>query len=106
MRGRQQNYVRARSPYVQGVLTNNRVGIPGLLVKPTILSAFLSGNVLGNGRTIAEISCLGPVLHTSQLFSETRKRHAAAYRERRQLIGYGRTLNVEPIGSGPADTGR
>lgn len=39
-------------------------------------------------------------------FPETWKQHAAAYRERRQLIKYGRTLNVEPIGGGPADTGR
>jgi hypothetical protein len=30
--------------------------------------------------------------------------HAAAYRERRQLVEYGRTLDVESIGGGPADT--
>ncbi len=70
-----------------------------------MLSAFLSGNVLGNGQTMAEIRCLSPVLHTFQPFPETRKRHAAAYRERRQLVEYGRTLNVEPIGGGSADTG-
>jgi len=77
-----------------------------MLVNPTMLSAFLSGNVLGKGRTMVEIRCPSPVLHTFQPFPETRKRHAAAYRERRQLVEYGRTLNVEPIGSGPADTGR
>ena len=70
-----------------------------------MLSAFLSGNVLGNGRMMAEIRCLSPVLHTFQPFRETRKRHAVAYRERKQPVEYGRTLNVESIGGGPADTG-
>jgi hypothetical protein len=70
-----------------------------------MLSAFLSGNVLGNGRTMVEIRCLSTVLHTLQPFPETRKHHAAAYRERRQLVEYGKTLNDEPIGGGPANTG-
>ncbi len=70
-----------------------------------MLSAFHSGNVLGNGRTMAEIRCLSPVLHTFQPFPETWKRHGAAYRERRQLVEYGEILNVELIGGGPADTG-
>ena len=70
-----------------------------------MLSAFLSGNVLGSGRTMAEIHCLSPILQTFQPFPETRKRHAAAYRERRPLVEYGKTLNDEPIGGGPANTG-
>jgi len=60
-----------------------------------MLSAFLSGNVLGNGRTMVEIRCLSPVLHTFQPFPETRKRHAVAYRDRGHLVEYARPLDVE-----------
>ena len=65
-----------------------------------------SGTILGNGiQTETTRDCTG--IGGDQVeFPETRKRHAAAYRERRQLVDYGRTLNVEPIGGGPANSGR
>ena len=65
-----------------------------------------SGTILGN-RIQTEITrdCTG--IGGNQVeFPETRKRHAAAYRECGPLFEYGRTRNVEPIGGGPADTGR
>ena len=69
-------------------------------------SCFNSGNVLGNRRTTAEIRRLRTSNQLSRAFPETRKHHAAAYRECGQLVEYERTLNVEPIGGGPADSGR
>jgi len=63
-----------------------------------------SGNVLGNSRTFAETRRLRTGHHLSRTFPETRKRHAAAYREREHLVEYGRTFNVEPVGSESIDT--
>jgi len=63
-----------------------------------------SGTILGNGIQ-TEITRDCPGLRDQVEFPETRKRHAAAYRECGQLVQYGRTFNVKPIGSGPANAG-
>ena len=77
----------------------------GMLVNRVEPDESNSGNSLGNSQTSSETRRLRVGYILSRAFPETRKRHAAAYRECRQLVEYGRTLNVEPIGGGPADTG-
>jgi hypothetical protein len=49
-----------------------------------------------------------PVLNLSQTFPETRKRHAAAYREYGHLVEYAQALyiDIKPISGGSTDPGR